>query len=135
MASAASVILCIPDESEREALMRVNPWWAEGGAEYMAQLLYARQDGVPASYLRERMAWKMASRSDLQAGESITDIGYGERGHIAYDLGAWFCAPGSTLPSIYSAGVARCNGRYCRPCIIHGAPPAGRQRVIPCTRN
>ncbi len=75
-----------------EALMLVNPWWTEGGAEYMAQLLYAQQPGVEDGYLKERMSWKMQSRDDLEEGESFTDIPYGERAQIAYDLGAWFNA-------------------------------------------
>jgi hypothetical protein len=77
---------------EREELMVRNPWWSEGGAEYMAQLLYSRQPGISGSYLRDRMTWKMESRDDLEAGERISDIPYGERARIAYDLGTWFVA-------------------------------------------
>lgn len=80
------------ERSEQQALMRENPWWAEGGAEYMAQLLYSRQPGVAAGYLPERMAWKMSSVDDLAEGESFTEIPYGERARIAYDLGTWFIA-------------------------------------------
>ncbi len=78
--------------SVRESLHQQNPWWGEGGAEYMAQLLYSRQKGVRAGYLKERMERKLRSIKDLREGESIKDIPYGERARIAYDLGAWFIA-------------------------------------------
>jgi hypothetical protein len=58
----------------------------------MAQRLYAQQAGVEDGYLKERMSWKMQSRDDLEEGERFTDIPYGERAMIAYDLGAWFNA-------------------------------------------
>ena len=34
------------DESQRQRMSLENPWWLEGGAEYMAQRLYSKQDGV-----------------------------------------------------------------------------------------
>lgn len=80
------------NEDERRRLMVANPWWSEGGAEYMAQLLYSRQPGVDEGYLRERMRWKMRSKSKLAEGERFYDIPYGERAHAAYDLGTWFIA-------------------------------------------
>jgi hypothetical protein len=80
------------DEDQRRRLMVENPWWSEGGAEYMAQLLYSRQAGVPDRYLSDRMTWKMETKSMLEAGERFTDIPYGERARVAYDLGAWFIA-------------------------------------------
>ena len=80
------------DDDDREELMGGNPYWAEGGAEYMAQLLYSRQDGVESNYLKERMTWKMEAKNDLQNNESIVDIPYGPRGNIAYDLGSWYVA-------------------------------------------
>ena len=80
------------DYEERAELMVVNPWWSEGGAEYMAQLLYSKQDGVYSNYLRDRMTWKMQSKNDLFENELISDIPYGPRGYIAYDLGAWAIA-------------------------------------------
>jgi hypothetical protein len=64
----------------------------EGGAEYMSQLLYSQQPGVGSEYLKERMTWKMDSKSRLTSGEKINTIPYGDRGSIAYDLGAWFIA-------------------------------------------
>ena len=78
--------------SVRESLNRKHPWWAEGGAEYMAQLLYSRQPGVRAGYLRQTMERKLKSLGDLRDGERISEIPYGKRGIIAYDLGAWFIA-------------------------------------------
>ena len=76
----------------RESLNQVNPWWGEGGAEYMAQLLYSRQEGVRSNYLKEVMQRKLRSLTQLQEGENIRDIPYGRRARIAYDLGAWFIA-------------------------------------------
>ena len=78
--------------SERESLNQKNPWWGEGGAEYMAQLLYSRQKGARPGYLKEKMNRKLRSLKNLKEGESIKDIPYGKRGRIAYDLGAWFIA-------------------------------------------
>ena len=80
------------DQDERARLMVENPWWSEGGAEYMAQLLYSRQPGVDYGYLKERMAWKMDTRDLLLAGEHFSDIPYGPRAQIGYDLGTWFIA-------------------------------------------
>ena len=58
----------------------------------MAQLLYSKQKGVRPNYLREIMERKLRVLKDLRDGESIKDIAYGKRSHIAYDLGAWFIA-------------------------------------------
>ena len=58
----------------------------------MGQLLYSKQKGVRAGYLKEKMKRKLRSLKRLKAGESIKDIPYGKRGMIAYDLGAWFIA-------------------------------------------
>jgi hypothetical protein len=79
-------------ESERDSRKQINPWWMEGGAEYMSQLLYSQQPGVGSERLKERMTWKMDSKSRLTSGEKINTIPYGDRGDIAYDLGAWFIA-------------------------------------------
>jgi hypothetical protein len=58
----------------------------------MAQLLYSQQSGVDSSYLKERMSWKMDTRDLLNPGERFSDIPYGPRARIGYDLGAWFIA-------------------------------------------
>ena len=80
------------NDFERKSRNLKNPWWSEGGAEYMAQLLYSKQKGVSPSYLKEIMGRKLRSLENLHEGESIKDIPYGKRGGIAYDLGAWFTA-------------------------------------------
>ena len=80
------------NDFERQSRNLKNPWWTEGGAEYMAQLLYSKQNGVSSSYLKEMMERKLRSLKNLREGESIKDIPYGKRGGIAYDLGAWFTA-------------------------------------------
>ena len=80
------------NDFERQSRNLKNPWWTEGGAEYMAQLLYSKQNGVSSSYLKEMMERKLRSLKNLREGESIKDIPYGKRGRIAYDLGAWFIA-------------------------------------------
>ena len=80
------------DHKERDSKNQPNPWWIEGGAEYMAQLLYSRQPDVSPNHLRIKMGQKLRSITNLDEGESIRDIPYGKRGHIAYDLGAWFIA-------------------------------------------
>tara|TARA_B100000809_G_scaffold250367_1_gene282754 strand:- start:2134 stop:3060 length:927 start_codon:yes stop_codon:yes gene_type:complete len=77
------------DYDQRAELMVINPWWSEGGAEYMAQLLYSQQEGVYDNYLRDRMTWKMQSKDDLFENEFISEIPYGDRAYIAYDLGTW----------------------------------------------
>ena len=79
-------------EQTRKSLNQTNPWWSEGGAEYMAQLLYSRQKGVRVNYLKEVMQRKLHSSGSLREGETIRDIPYGRRARIAYDLGAWFIA-------------------------------------------
>ena len=55
----------------RDEKMVKNPWWSEGGAEYMAQLLYSRQEGVAADYLKERMEWKLQSKNELVQGKEL----------------------------------------------------------------
>lgn len=80
------------DEAERAALMIENPWWSEGGAEYMAQLLYSQQADANRAFVREQMERKLSSAALLAPGERFTDIPYGPRARIAYDLGAWFIA-------------------------------------------
>ena len=64
--------------SVRESLNRQHPWWAEGGAEYMAQLLCSRQPGVRTGYLRQTMDRQLKSLGDLPDNERISDIPYAE---------------------------------------------------------
>ena len=67
------------NDFERKSRNLKNPWWSEGGAEYMAQLLYSKQKGVSPSYLKEIMGRKLRSLENLHEGESIKDIPYGKR--------------------------------------------------------
>ncbi len=80
------------DESQRQRMSLENPWWLEGGAEYMAQRLYSKQEGVRDGYFKEVMEWKLNSVKDLKKGQRIEDIPYGPDARIAYDLGTWFIA-------------------------------------------
>jgi hypothetical protein len=68
------------DRDEHRELMVENPWWSEG------------QPGVDANDLKDPMSWKMETQSMLESDERFSDIPYGERGRIGYDLGAWFIA-------------------------------------------
>ena len=84
------------DHNERSNLMVRNPWWSEGGANYLSELLYSQQPGVSSNYLKERMRWKINEKSNFLAlGKRLEDIEYGEEDNstrFAYDLGAWFIA-------------------------------------------
>ena len=84
------------DENERSDLMVRNPWWSEGGANYLSELLYSQQPGVSTNYLKDRMRWKMNVKSDFLAyGKRLEDLQYGEQNNatrFAYDLGTWFIA-------------------------------------------
>ncbi len=77
------------------------PWWSEGTAEYMAQLLYSKQPGVRSNYLRDKMGWKLeysgsgvAPRIDeyFNSGIKLYNFDYGKNRMMAYDIGAWFAA-------------------------------------------
>jgi len=84
------------DEDERADLMVRNPWWSEGGANYLSELLYSQQPGVSTNYLKDRMRWKMNVKPDFLAyGKRLEDLEYGEQNNatrFAYDLGTWFIA-------------------------------------------
>ena len=69
-----------------------KPWFAEGGAEYMAQLLYSRQEGVRSEYLKDVMKHKFNSVSDYKSfGKKLNQISYNDPVNT-YDVGAWFIA-------------------------------------------
>jgi len=77
------------------------PWWSEGAAEYMAQLLYSKQPGVRPNYLKQIMGDKLGYFGSGQAplieeyfksGERLYNFDYGENGHLAYSIGPWFVA-------------------------------------------
>ena len=84
------------DDYERADLMVRNPWWSEGGANYLSELLYSQQPGVSTNYLKDRMRWKMNVKPDFIAyGKRLEDLEYGEQNNatrFAYDLGTWFIA-------------------------------------------
>ncbi len=80
------------DESQRQRMSKKNPWWQEGGAEYMAQLLYSKQEGVREGYFKEVMNRKLQSIKDLKEDQRIDQIPYGPNARVAYDLGSWFIA-------------------------------------------
>ena len=84
------------DEDERADLMVRNPWWSEGGANYLSEILYSQQPGVSTNYLKDRMRWKMNVKPDFLAyGKRLEDLEYGEQNNatrFAYDLGTWFIA-------------------------------------------
>ena len=84
------------DEDERADLMVRNPWWSEGGANYLSELLYSQQPGVSTNYLKDRMRWRMNVKPDFLAyGKRLEDLEYGEQNNatrFAYDLGTWFIA-------------------------------------------
>ena len=83
------------DSCERDAKMggENTPWFAEGSAEFMAQSLYAQQEGVDENYLRNVMQWKLERSQDAYNAQDLPlyDI---ERGSDVdtYDVGAWFIA-------------------------------------------
>ena len=82
------------DEQKRSESMPVNPWWVEGGATYMSELLYSEQPGVDPNYLQQTMQWKIQNVSNfLSLGIRIEDIQHGDiNTQYAYELGAWFSA-------------------------------------------
>ncbi len=78
------------------------PWWMEGVAEYMAVMLYAKQNGVSAGYAKQEFGYKLGYY-DENSGTPVIDeyfalqtklynIKYGEDAWYAYSLGAWFVA-------------------------------------------
>ena len=84
------------NEQVRSSMFPVNPWFVEGGATYMAELLYSQQPNVSSNYLEEVMQWKMQNvNSFLALGIRIEDIQFSDgfpNTQYAYELGAWFTA-------------------------------------------
>ena len=84
------------NEQERASKFPENPWFVEGGATYMAELLYSQQTNVSSNYLEEVMQWKMQNvNSFLALGIRIEDIQFSDgfpNTQYAYELGAWFTA-------------------------------------------
>ena len=93
------------DKSGRESKMggTAKPWFAEGTAEFFAQLLYSRQPGVRANYLEEIMTRKYTSSVNgyLEYDKGLKDLSYAdpigcswgdECWFHTYDVGTWFIA-------------------------------------------
>ena len=70
-----------------------TPWFAEGGAEFMAQSLYSTQDGVRDSYLKEVMQRKldMSQEGYNSQDQELDQLGYDTNVNV-YDVGSWFIA-------------------------------------------
>jgi hypothetical protein len=83
------------DTCERDSKMggKDKPWFAEGGAEFMAQSLYSKQEGVRENYLREVMQHKLEMSQDgyNSQDEALDQLGYDAQVNV-YDVGAWFIA-------------------------------------------
>ncbi|MDB3858855.1 hypothetical protein N9289_02450 [Candidatus Poseidonia sp.] len=83
------------DTCEREAKMggENKPWFSEGGAEFMAQSLYAQQDGVDENYLRNVMQHKleMSQEGYTAQDKPLDQLGYDSDVNV-YDVGSWFVA-------------------------------------------
>ena len=78
------------NEQERSSMFPVNPWFVEGGATYMSELLYSQQTNVSSNYLEEVMEWKMQNVNNFLAlGIRIEDIQYADgfpNTQYAYEL-------------------------------------------------
>ena len=81
---------CIRDEKMGG---KNKPWFSEGGAEYMAQSLYAQQPGVRDNYLREVMEMKLNYSLEGYTSQDIRldNLTYDSNVNV-YDVGAWFIA-------------------------------------------
>jgi hypothetical protein len=82
------------DECERRNKMggKDKPWFAEGGAEFMAQWLYSKQDGVREGYFSEIMLSKLASVEAYKAQNLPLDQLSYSSNVSTYDIGTWFIA-------------------------------------------
>lgn len=69
-----------------------KPWFAEGGAEYMAQLLYSIQPEVKDGYLKEIMQRKHSSVAKYKTfGKKLNELSYSDPVGSS-EIGAWFIA-------------------------------------------
>jgi len=69
-----------------------KPWFAEGSAEFMAQLLYSKQPGITQNYLKDKMEYKYISVDNyLSYGKRLEDLSYTDP-VATYDIGSWFIA-------------------------------------------
>ena len=84
----------IDDDGRNEKMMGgTTPWFSEGGAEYMAQLLYSRIGGTAKDYLKEKMKQNFDSGivPYLNQTTPLRDITK-EFGEMTYGTGAWLIA-------------------------------------------
>jgi|AP95_1055475.scaffolds.fasta_scaffold07352_4 hypothetical protein len=82
----------LPCERENKMGGKDKPWFAEGGAEYMAQRLYSEQEGVRNGYLREVMRRKLDSVSYYRAQDVPLDQLTYSSDVGTSDIGSWFIA-------------------------------------------
>jgi len=70
-----------------------TPWFSEGGAEFMAQTLYSKQDGVADSYLKDTMRRNLEHSLDGYKAQDtpLEQLTYSSPVNV-YDIGAWFIA-------------------------------------------
>jgi hypothetical protein len=69
-----------------------NPWFAEGSAEYMAQLLCLRQLNVNPNYVKDSMRRNYYSIDEyLSSGKNLKELSYSDQISAA-DVGTWFIA-------------------------------------------
>ena len=69
-----------------------KPWFAEGTAEFFAQLLYSRQPGVSANYLEEIMTRKYTSSINgyLAYDKGLKDLSYADPVACSWGYECWF---------------------------------------------
>ena len=69
-----------------------NPWFVEGGAEFMAQKLYSTQEGVGENHLANAMRDKLDRSLEWYTSQntSLDQLTYADHG--VYDIGSWFIA-------------------------------------------
>ena len=70
-----------------------TPWFSEGGAEFMAQSLYSKQDGVRNNYLKDVMRHKLEISLEGYKSQDtpLEELTYSSPVNV-YDIGAWFIA-------------------------------------------
>lgn len=83
------------DQSVRRAKQggEGKPWFAEGTAEYMAQLLYLRQSGIDPDYVKNLMGSFYYSDINgyLSSGKNLKELSYNDS-ISAPNVGTWFIA-------------------------------------------
>ena len=76
-------------------------WWAEGTANYLAQLLYSRQPEAPENWLKEKMRhWLEREKVNglpvkeeyLNSNINLYNWEFGNKGYVGRYVGDWFVA-------------------------------------------